>query len=108
MKHDGGSAFFKGWGGTRLVLLPLIILVSACSHKPEPIVRTVTVKVPVAIECVPATLDPTPSYPDTDEALRSAYDAAERYALVAAGRLLRDARLAELEGVVLACREVKQ
>lgn len=85
-------------------LLPLALL-AGCATKPEPIVRTVTVNVPVAVECVPATLDPAPSYPDTDEALRSARDAAERYALIAAGRLLRDARLGELEPAILVCRE---
>ncbi len=83
-----------------LLLLPLL---AACGHHERP-VRTVTVKVPVAVECVPATLGAAPSYPDTDDALRAAVDAAERYKLVAAGRLLRDARLGEVEPVLLACR----
>lgn len=85
-------------------LLPLVALLSACGGKPEPIVRTVTVIKPVAVSCTPATLSPPPEYPDTDEALRNAADAAERYMLVAAGRMLRDARLGELEPVIQNCR----
>lgn len=88
--------------------LPLIAataLLAACSPKPEPVVRTVTVKVPVAVECVPATLGDAPAYPDSDEALRAAPDAAERYRILFLGRLLRDARLAELEPVIVSCRE---
>lgn len=86
-------------------LLPLVALLSACfGDQPEPIVRTVTVKVPVAVSCTPATLTAPPEYPDTDEALRNAVDAAERYMLVAAGRMLRDARLGELEPVIQNCR----
>ena len=93
----------------RLVaLLSATVLLAACGAKPEPVVRTVTVTVPVAVECVPATLGGTPSYPDTDEALHAAPDAAERYRLVFLGRLLRDARLGEVEPVIQSCRkEVK-
>lgn len=79
------------------------LALSGCAATERP-VRIVTVKVPVAVECVPATLGGAPTYPDTDEALREAIDAAERYRLVAAGRLLRGARLGELEPVILACR----
>jgi hypothetical protein len=86
-----------------VILLPLLLL-SACAT-PEPKVRTVTVDRPVAVSCIPAALDPAQPFPDTDEALRGAVDAAERYALVAAGRLLRDARLGELEPIILLCRD---
>lgn len=91
-------------------LLPLIattVLLGGCAAR-EPVVRTVTVKVPVAIECVPVTLDPSPSYPDTDDALLAAPDAAERYRMLFLGRLLRDARLSEVESVIMSCREVKK
>lgn len=69
----------------------------------EPIVRIVEVPVPVASACVPATLGEAPNYPDTDAALKSAADAAERYLLLGAGRPLRIARLRELEIVANAC-----
>lgn len=97
---DGGTTFIRS-----AVVIAATLLLTACGHQPEPIVRTVTVIKPVAVACIPATLDPAGSYPDTDEALRSAVDAAERYALVAAGRMLRDARLGELEPIIQACRE---
>lgn len=90
----------------RLVLLALAGLVTACATQPPTVatVRTVEVKVPVPTPCIPAALGPAPAYPDTAETLRAAPDAADRYRLVAAGRLLRDQRLAELEPVVEGCR----
>ena len=60
--------------------------------------------VPVAKNCVPRTLPPAPRYPDTDAALRAAAGAADRYQLLAAGRILREKRLEQLEAVVAGCR----
>lgn len=59
---------------------------------------------PVAKSCVPKTLPPPPRYPDTDAALRNAAGAADRYQLLAAGRILRQQRLDQLEAVVADCR----
>jgi hypothetical protein len=53
---------------------------------------------------VPKALAHAPKYPDTDAALKDAGGAADRYQLMAAGRLLRMRRLAELEKTVDACR----
>ena len=64
----------------------------------------VVVKVPVKEACVPKTLPKAPKYPDTDTALRDAGGAADRYQLMAAGRILRERRLNELEKVVDGCR----
>ena len=91
-----------------LVILGLLILESFLSgggttQTPRPEIRTVTVNVPVPQPCVPAELSPAPTYPDTDDALRAAPDAAERYRLVAAGRLLRITRNEILETVVKGC-----
>ncbi len=89
---------------TRLALAALLLL-TACAHQPsEPVIRTIEVKVPVAVSCVPNTFPGEPTFPDTDAALRSAPGAADRYQLIAAGRLLRIARLSELETVVKGCR----
>ena len=68
--------------------------------------REVIVKVPVPVKeaCVPKAFPRAPKYPDSDAALRDAGGAADRYQLMAAGRLLRDRRLAELEKQVDACR----
>lgn len=54
--------------------------------------------------CVPRTLPQPPRYPDSDAALRDAPGAADRYQLMAAGRLMRQKRLDELERVVAGCR----
>ncbi|MDB5430410.1 MAG: hypothetical protein JWP35_1526, partial [Caulobacter sp.] len=66
----------------------------------------VIVKAPVPAKeaCVPRSLPRAPKYPDTDAALRDAGGAADRYQLMAAGRLLRERRLADLEKVVEGCR----
>ena len=54
--------------------------------------------------CVPRNLPRAPRYPDTDAALRDAGGAADRYQLMAAGRLLRMRRLADLEKIIEDCR----
>jgi hypothetical protein len=54
--------------------------------------------------CVPKGFPRAPRYPDTDAALRDAGGAADRYQLMAAGRVLRSLRLAELEKIVEGCR----
>jgi hypothetical protein len=54
--------------------------------------------------CVPRSLGPAPRYPDTDAALRAAPGAADRYQLLAAGRILRQQRLEDLERAIAACR----
>jgi len=59
---------------------------------------------PVKRACVPKTFPRPPAYPDTDAALRDAGGAADRYQLMAAGRVLRALRLAELERIVDGCR----
>ena len=88
------------------VSMLLAVSLSGCIE-PEPRVVTKIVSVPTPVECVPKTFPTPPNYPDTDEALRAAADAAERFQLVVAGRLLRNARLGEVEPAIEACREVK-
>jgi hypothetical protein len=82
----------------------VLIVLAACATKPEPVIRTVEVKIPVAVACVPKSLAKAPTYPDTAEALKASPGAADRYQLLAAGRLLRTQRLAEIEPVIEACR----
>jgi hypothetical protein len=78
----------------------------AAAPAPAPAPAPVVVKVPVPVReaCVPKALSKPPKYPDTDAALRDAGGAADRYQLMAAGRLLRERRLADLEKVVEGCR----
>jgi len=87
------------------LVLSIALLCGCGTNTPPPaVIRTVEVKVPVKQPCVPAGLDGAPSYPDTNDALLSAGDAAARYLLMGAGRALRIARLSELETVVAGCR----
>ncbi len=80
------------------ILIVAALAVSACASQRE-------VLVPVATACVPSDLPLSPQYPDTDDALLSAADSAERYRLVLLGREERIARLGLLETVIHACQE---
>jgi hypothetical protein len=72
---------------------------------PAPVVVEVTPPAGAArAECVPRGLRPPPRYPDSDAALRAAAGAADRYQLMAAGRLMRQRRLEELERIVARCK----
>ncbi len=101
----------REWPSKSIITVLSVAALTACAHttpSPEPVVRTVTVNVPVAVTCVPAQLAAAPDYPDTAAKLKAAQDAAERYQLVVAGRELRIARLGELEPVVAGCRTAAQ
>jgi hypothetical protein len=72
-------------------------------QSPEPVIVTKTEARPVPVSCVPKTLSPAPSYPDTDDELRSA--GPERFLqLLIAGREQRAARSGEVEPVIEGCR----
>jgi hypothetical protein len=79
------------------VALAGLSLLAACASTghapPEPIIRTVEVKVPVVQPC-PALqqLGPAPVYPDSDAAIAAAGDIFEQVKLILAGRALRIAR----------------
>lgn len=77
---------------------------AAKAPAPPPPAKIVRVYVPRPVKCVPQDLGPPPAYPDTDSALRDAGGAADRYQLLAAGRILREQRLARLEEVIRRCR----
>lgn len=72
--------------------------------KPTPPPPPAPTPPPAPKSCVPKALPAPPRYPDTDAALRSAAGAADRYQLLAAGRILREERLRDLEKVIAACR----
>lgn len=95
-----------------LKLALIIALPSACAAcastktaPPEPVVKIVEVKVPVARSCVPKTLGAPPRYVDTDAALRGAAGPEDRYQLLYAGRKQRVARAGEVEPVITGCRD---
>ncbi|WOE76333.1 hypothetical protein [Alterisphingorhabdus coralli] len=95
---------------TRIAILAAPLLLTGCffGATPEPEIRTQTVYVDRLMSCVPENLRAAPEYPDTDEQIAASDGPADRYARVVAGRLLRIARLNEIEPVIEACREVKQ
>lgn len=66
--------------------------------------EALAVKPPLRTSCLPRNFPRAPRYPDTDQALKNAGGAADRYQLLAAGRLIRSRRLAELERALEGCR----
>lgn len=88
-------------------LVFLFLPLAACGQKvierPEPIVVPVEKVVPIAGGCVPKETKAPPEYVDTDEKLKKAPDAAERYQLLWAGRAQRNARLDVIEPIIAKC-----
>ena len=89
------------------------LLVSGCQTTAPPSLPVAAAPTPSGVQakprpgprrCVPRSFAGEPRYPDTDTALRNAGGAADRYQLIAAGRLLRIERLRTLERVVAGCR----
>lgn len=81
------------------------LILAACGGKQvEPEIRIVEVPISVPVTCVPANMPAKPIYPDDDASLKAAPDAAARYGLIAAGRVLRIQREAEVEPVLAGCR----
>lgn len=81
-----------------------MLTAGSCATTREPEVRTVEVRVPVPVTCVPKGLGPAPVYPDTDEAVLASPGPGDLLHLLAAGRLLRKQRSAEVEPVIETCR----
>jgi len=98
----GACANFKAKTPAPVAPPPPPPVAAAPPAAPPPVI--VKIPTPVKEDCVPKGLPRAPRYPDTDAALREAGGAADRYQLLAAGRILRERRLAELEKVVEGCR----
>jgi len=93
-------------------LYPLaLILLAGCTHTivkvPEPVVRTVEVKVPVddpaCVRAAMKRIGPAPAYPDAPEKLRAAANIFERVQLILAGRAMRAAREDALTAALEVC-----
>lgn len=81
-------------------------VLAGCHTTPdEPIVRTVTVNVPVAVSCVPANARVEPDFKISRADVAAAASPEERYRLTAAGFLERDAFVAEAVPVLRGCRD---
>lgn len=97
----------RGWIWLGLVLCVLVATACAGAPKPQPVpkVETVTVTVPGPLRsCVPTNVPPQPVTPDTDETLRGAPGAEDRYQMVIAGRALLRAWLAIVTPVLEGCK----
>jgi hypothetical protein len=94
---------------TVIFLTVCAFALTACGGKnvlppPEPIIKTVEVKVAVPVPCPAlAKLGPEPAYPDTDAALNAAPDIWVATKLITAGRLMRLKRLAEYGAARASC-----
>ncbi len=87
---------------------PLLLLTACATTPPEPVVRTVEVRIPFddpacAREALARMNAEQVVYPDTDEALRNAPNVFAGVQLLSAGRLLRIAREAAWRAAVEAC-----
>ena len=85
-----------------ITLIAAALWLAGCGTPPAPRIEVREVKIPVAVACA-ADPGPDPVYPDTDEALRNVPDVATGVRLLAAGRLLRDARIGELKAALAGC-----
>lgn len=79
---------------TGVLIIAVLLAGCAAAAPPEPVVKTVTVNVPVTVPCK-KDIGPEPQYADTDAALRAAPNLYERVRLLVAGRLQRIQREAD-------------
>lgn len=79
-----------------------VLTAGSCVTMREPEVRTVEVRVPVAVPCT-ATPPVEPEWADTDEKLRDAPDHVARVRALVIGRLQRIAHDQELHAYAVAC-----
>ena len=88
----------------RLLIVAAALALTACAttRAPEPRIVTQEVRIPVPTPCTPTVA--RPDFPDTHAALAAAPDVDRAIRLLGAGRALRDAYIAALEGALAACR----
>lgn len=82
------------------------LILAGCAGKAvEPEIRTVQVKVPTPVYCLPAAFPDPPEAPDSEKALKAAPSGAERYQMIAAGRLLDRQWIKEIRPYLHGCRK---
>jgi len=86
-----------------LIVAAVLVAVAGCASapKPEPLIMTKEVRVPVPVSCKPALTKP--DFPDTDAAVASTSDLFDLAKLYRAGRALRIAWEAQLEAALKGC-----
>lgn len=99
----------EGWPRLTTIALACALLTScSTTPPPEPEVRIVEVTVPVAVSCVPPTVTIEPDFQITRADVLAASDEAERYRIVAAGFLERDAYVALMRPVLEGCQNAAE
>jgi hypothetical protein len=81
------------------------LLAGCATTDPEPVVRTVEVKVPVPVSCLPADFNTNPTFQVQRGDVVGASGPDERLRLTAAGMLERDAWINEARPVLQGCRQ---
>lgn len=82
------------------------LVLAGCATRPaEPVIRTVEVRVPVPVTCVPSGLRAEPAYPDTTAAIKASPGPGDLLQLLMAGRILREQWLSEVRPVLALCRK---
>ncbi len=87
-----------------VVGIGLVVALGACASGRALSTPPRIVEVPIAVPCR-STLGVEPEWPDSDQALRAAPDLFSRVKLLAAGRLLRMARIRELSAALKGCSD---
>lgn len=85
-------------------IIAAALLLAGCQTPAEPEVRTVRVNVPVPVSCVPSDARIEPEFRVSRGDVATAYDAAERLRLSAAGFLEREAYITEQLPVLRGCK----
>jgi len=88
------------------LLCAAVLALAGCATAapPEPVIKTVEVRVPVPVPCKGlAELGAEPTYPDSGAALQAAVDLFERVKLLLAARGLRAARLEQYQAAARGC-----
>lgn len=82
----------------------LALLMAGCATSPEPIIRTVEVRVPTPVTCVPDNFVVEPQFRVSKGDVVAAPDTAERLRLLGAGFLEREAYIGEAQPVLRGCK----
>jgi hypothetical protein len=90
----------------RLAFITALALAGCANQDPgPPVIKTVEVKVPAPVSCVPDDLPGPKVYPDEPQALLDALSPVARARLIEEGWAPRDSRLKILESVIDTCRK---